>query len=60
MFFNSALQISAIISAADTALLKKNSTEITHYLYIPAKDREDYDIKQHFEETYDFLEKTRK
>mgnify|MGYP000244680829 CR=1 FL=1 len=54
------LGIKAILSVARSGLLKHSKEDIPHYLYIPADDHKDYEIFEHFNQTYEFIEQARK
>ena len=49
------LKIKSVISIAESGFLVNKSDEIVNYMYIPAEDHEFYDIKQHFDETFQFI-----
>lgn len=54
------LQIKAIVTVVRNAKVSHNKSDINDHLYVPADDVETYDISQHFEETYNFIDKVRK
>lgn len=52
--------IKAIVSVAKSGLLHHKREDIPHYLYLPAQDHEEYEIYKFFNQTYDFIEQSRK
>lgn len=54
------LQIKAIVTVVRNGKVTHDKSNISDHLYVPADDVESYDISQHFEQTYDFIDKARK
>lgn len=52
--------IKAILSVARSGLVRHSKEEIPYYLYIPAEDHEQYELYQHFNRTFDFIEQARR
>ena len=45
-----------MVSVAKGAFLSHSAKELPDYLYIPALDREHYQLDRHFEQTFDFID----
>jgi protein-tyrosine phosphatase len=52
--------IKAILSVARSGLLHHSKEDVPYYLYLPAQDHEDYEIYKFFNQTYDFINQSRK
>lgn len=48
--------IQAVLSVARAALLPHSPAEVPRYLFLPAEDKETYNIAQHFDETFRFID----
>lgn len=53
------LGIGAIVSVARGGKVAHPQDAIPHYSYIPADDNVNYDLSQHFDATFDFIDQAR-
>jgi hypothetical protein len=56
----SGLKIGAVLSAARGGKIEYKNSCVSKYLYLAIDDTESYDISQHFDDTYKFIENARK
>lgn len=60
LFLSIEYKIKAVLTAARSGFIDYDKNDVEHYLYIPADDHQDFNLMPFFDQTFTFIEATRK